>query len=126
MLDLRYEYQVALDRWDLVLAAGQPDVTTVSDLSETISRVKQYIRTFQGEWFMDLNRGLPWFQRILGNKAITNSQAAEAIRTGVLDLDGVTSVKQVDLTTDAVARRMSVALKIVTIYGGADIEEAIA
>lgn len=73
------------------------------------------LRLWQGEWFLDTTEGTPWSQQILGR----NTQAIYdlAIRTRVLDTDGVTSIADYSSSLDAAARKLTVTMKINTAFG---------
>lgn len=59
MIDLRLDP----DTWDLVVAF---DLQVVEDYETLSQHIRQRLQAFQGEWFLDLSAGVPWFQQILG------------------------------------------------------------
>lgn len=40
----------------------------VTGAEAVLQHAIERVRTFEGEWFLDLQAGLPWFQRILGQR----------------------------------------------------------
>jgi hypothetical protein len=53
-------------------APMQTSVSTTDDINQTVAqRLNIKLSTYQGEWFSDLEYGIPYFQSILGTK---NSQ----------------------------------------------------
>jgi hypothetical protein len=78
------------------------------------------LRLWEGEWFLDLTSGTPWLQQILGKHA--KSIYDLAIRTRILDTQGVTGIEGYASALDAVTRKLSVTtLSVSTIYGPAKV-----
>lgn len=50
--------------WDLDLEGG--DLVLIQEHEETVQHIRQRLLMFQGEWFLDLEDGLPWLEEILG------------------------------------------------------------
>lgn len=89
-------------------------------LVDGAQRVRQQIEitllTFLGEWFLDTEHGVPYFEQIL--KKAPNRAAAEAvIRAKVKDVPGVVSVSEMRLLLDSPARRFAVRAKVQTDEG---------
>lgn len=54
-------------------------------------KIKQVLRLVKGEWFLDLNLGVPWFEEILVKGP--NLEVVRGIfRTKILEIPGITSV----------------------------------
>lgn len=60
MIDLKLDPETH----DLMIEAF--DIGLVSGADETVQHVKQRLLTFEGEWFLDLSAGVPWFEDVLG------------------------------------------------------------
>lgn len=75
----------------------------------------QRVRTFEGEWFLDSEAGLPWFQQLLGRRfdpalaeALVKAEIAET--KGVIEITAFSvsfdqssrfvNMKQIDFTTE--------------------------
>jgi hypothetical protein len=81
-----------------------------------ISGVAQLIgialRLFRGEWFMNLDAGVPWFQDILGQKydeATLRRRLSDEIAT----VPGVSSVTALSISRDSAARTVSIAWGVI-------------
>jgi hypothetical protein len=91
-------------------------------LSENLNAIGQRIlirlRTFAGEWFLDQNEGIPYFQRILGQQ---NPQALETmrvlLRNKVASTEGVLSVESFDVSFTGDERLATVSFKARTTAG---------
>ena len=55
---------------------------------EIAQRIQTRLKLLLGEWFVDRNEGLPWFQEIL-ERGLTNSGRAAIIKRAILATDGV-------------------------------------
>lgn len=73
--------------------------------------------TFLGEWFLDVTRGVPYFQTILGVKSPDLVAIKAALTAQILDVQGVNSITSVVLAFDSTARLLSVAWTADTTLG---------
>lgn len=59
--------------------------------------VRQRLKTFEGEWFLDTEAGLPWMDRLLGKRY--NPALAEAlVKAEIINTDGVTSIESFSIS----------------------------
>ena len=82
--------------------------------------VETRLRLWTGEWFLDNREGTPWLQQILGKG--TAAIYDMAIRTRVLQTQGVTAITAYQSSYDATSRALSVTMRISTIFGEAPVE----
>ena len=86
-------------------------------LFDSVAAVAQAVRTnlnlFQGEWFLDVTNGLPFYQKIAGRQQ-TNTPDAY-IKQRILATQGVVSI--LAYTSSITNRSFSVTATINTIYG---------
>lgn len=111
---------------DILLdATGDLDIDSDIHFSTGLAAVAQGIRLrcllFKGEWFLDLELGVPYFQDILGQK-FSEVKVRTAFRNAILDTPGVAEI--VSLTTDfnAATRRLTVSWVVDTDFGQVDDE----
>ena len=97
---------------DIALTAGH-DLTLSQDFNfvDGAERVKQQIKitlqTFLGEWFLDVNHGVPYFESVLVKQP--NRAAIEAIlRTKIKDVPDVSAVRSLQLSVDSKSRYLYV------------------
>ncbi|MFV5926793.1 hypothetical protein ACLIKC_06890 [Klebsiella aerogenes] len=83
-------------------------------------RVRQQLEfrlsLFRGEWFLDGDFGTPYFQSILG-KQVTETGAINAIKSQILDVDGVTAINSFNWNFDRKNRLLTVEFEAQTDYG---------
>lgn len=97
------------------------DITTsgvqfIDGQSEVAQTVKTRLKLFLGEYFRDTSEGVPWFQKILGQKNVTGVADA-IIRQKTLQTIGVSSLFEFTTDFDIQSRKYSVTIGVVTPYG---------
>lgn len=81
------------------------------------------LRLWVGEWFLDTTEGTPYLEAMLGTgKART---IEPAIRTRILQTQGVTGIRDFSLSIDPDTRTAKIAAVIDTEYGTATITGAL-
>jgi len=108
---------------DLLLDADG-DLVITTDLQWTygIDAVVQSCRIalqmFQGEWFLDLDAGIPYWDQILGQKpAIAIAVARDEFRRELLTVSGVLEVIRLDVTFNGATRALTVVWQVRTALG---------
>lgn len=67
------------------------------------------LRLLRGEWFLDRGRGVPWIDRVVGQR--TNIAGLRSLlRETALAVDGVTSVDRIDITINSRLRTAEIAV----------------
>ena len=107
---------------------GDLDMTNGLRFATGLTAVMQGVRTrlgmFRGEWFLDLDLGVPYLERdgvtaaqaLLGQK-FNEPKARAAFRTPILATPGVLSILSVVVTFDGSTREMRVTWKANTVFG---------
>jgi hypothetical protein len=102
-----------LEKGDLVLVTGRDAIA---------QHLSIRLRTFLGEWFLDRRVGMPYFEQILVKDP--NLAAVKALyRRAILTTPGVTDLKRLELTADAVNRSLTVSFLAETKDGPVELEE---
>lgn len=95
---------------DLCLTENGGDVAWFSasqaDL-ETVQRLSTRFGLFRGEWFADKRVGVPWYQRILGNKNVSDGAKRGIFARVIRTCPGIASLETITLTYPA-SRTMQV------------------
>ena len=82
--------------------------TTIQEL--TRQRVEITLRTFLNEWFYDTTFGTPYFESIFGKNK--RNSADLAIKTTVLNVEGVVQILSYTSLLDKTLRTLTVAMTI--------------
>jgi len=108
---------------DYVFGGNQNDFLT-GNLA-VAQAIKTNLLLLQGEWWEDVDKGLPLFQNILGQTGTPeNDSAIDLLVQGVISsTQGVTGIK--DFTSSYEKRKYSVSCTAETIYGDTVIQEVI-
>lgn len=108
---------------DLLLGPDN-DLVITSDLafSRGIAAVAQSCRIalqmVQGEWFLDLEVGIPYWEEILAQKPLIAIEASRvAFRRELLSIEGVIDVSKLDITYERSTRTMTVVWQVLTGLG---------
>lgn len=83
-----------------------------------------WLKLFQGEWFLDITQGTPWFQGVLGvyNQANADSLLKDQI---VNNVTGVQDISEFQSTSDQTIRKYSiVTCELNTIFGPTSVQIA--
>lgn len=113
---------LSTDRRDLLLDANN-DLVITTDLqfSTGVTAVAQSCRIalqmFKGEWFLNLDAGIPYWQSLLGKKSeaaikVAQVEFAAALRA----VAGVAKVLKCDVNFDGPTRKMSVDWQVLAVF----------
>lgn len=84
---------------DLYLTPDGQMVFTSDLATEVAQEIRQVLNFFQGEWFLDQNEGMPYFESILVKNP--DLQAIKGIfRKALLDVNHVERVNEMDIVLD--------------------------
>ncbi len=102
------------DDGDLYVDAG--GIYFSSGLRAVTQGIRLRMQTFKGEWFLDLDHGVPYWQDILGQK-YNETKIRAAFRKAIEDTPGVTRVLELEVDFDNATRQLSVSWKAQTTFG---------
>lgn len=107
---------------DMQFGQGRGDF--LKDTPDTVAQaVVTRLRLLVGEWFLDLQEGTPWRPAVLGKH--TQDTYDAAIRTRILDTQGVVKIAAYESRFNPDTRTLSVSVRIDTVYGPTRIEEVL-
>lgn len=102
------------ENWDMTFGRGRANYATGVDAAA--QQVKNRLLTFEGEWFLDLDAGLKWFQQILTKPANENVIAVE-IKSAILSIDNVAAINSYRQTINPETRRLLVVTSLTSTDG---------
>lgn len=92
------------------------NLAVVTGAFAVAQHVRQRLKHFAREWFLDTEAGVTWLDDVLG-KQYDPTLAAALIKAEVLATDGVTDISDFSVSFDRTTRRIStLSLAILTIY----------
>jgi len=103
---------------------SQPDLQQTTGVDAIKQHIKQRLKTFYNEWFLDLRRGLPYFQHILvknPDPVVVDS----AFKRQILDTLGVLELIAFNIDVDISTRVMTLSFKALTSEGIIDFSEEV-
>lgn len=110
MSDLRLKedtYELQITNGDLVLTSRNDAIR---------QHIVQRIKTFKGEWFLDADLGVPYYQEIL--KKNPNIQVVSSIfKNVILETPGVLELNSFDLDYDGPTRKLFVNMQVLGVDG---------
>lgn len=98
----RQTHDIVIDGYDLVIVRGV-------DLIR--QRLKQRLLTVLGEWFLDVDIGLPWFDEIIG-KGAEQQQISALLIQQIANTPGVDRIVEFNLDIDRRRRTMRVDFRV--------------
>lgn len=107
---------------DLVVTGQGIELTNGLEAIEQLARIR--LQDFQGEWFLDLDVGMPYYQEILGAKPDTAIIAARrAARSELLAIDGVEGVPLLETEFDRKVRTLNIDWRALVVFTDTEGEE---
>lgn len=95
---------------DIAYENGKMKLAKRSD--EVAQRVRTRLRRILGEWFLDINAGVPYFEgKMLGGKDYNYIKLT--INAEILETEGVQSVRAINLLNNPQTKETSVYVEIV-------------
>ena len=94
---------------------GDIDFKVADGLESVRQRVHQRLLFQRGEYYIDIRKGLPYVTDILRHH-FDHSLAERVIIDNILEVEGVTEVKEPSLVFDRVLRKLTFSATIETIY----------
>ena len=113
---------VEATRNDLVFA--DRDLATVSGSELVAQRLQVALQLFKGEWFLDADAGIPWYQEVL-EKGVPTTVVDSILRKQIVATEGVNRILKYTSSIDAATRIVSVAFTVDTVYGPVEFEGAL-
>lgn len=99
---------------DIFVSGGA--FATVSEGSQTVQHVRTRLRFFEGEWFLDLNEGLPYFQRIL-KKPFDMADVESLLKSEILGTQDVESLTRFESSFNGNTRKLTIEFDAETTFG---------
>lgn len=89
------------------------DIAFVEGLEEIRQLHLERLRLFKGEWFLDLQEGVPYFQSILG-KGNRIEDISTVFKNEILSIPGTKSLSVFDLGFDSALRELTLDYTAIT------------
>lgn len=100
---------------DLFLRADG-SLAVVTGAEAVGQHVRQRLKTFAGEWFLDTTAGVPWLSQIMGKK-YDPALAEAVVKAEILDTDGVVEITSFSVGFDRTERRLNIKdVEVLTVY----------
>lgn len=91
-------------------------LATVDGTEAIGQHIRQRLKTYQGEWFLDVRVGVPWLDQILGYR-FDPTLAEAVVKAEILSTPGVTEILSFSVKFDTVTRNLTAyAITVLTIY----------
>ena len=107
---------------DIYLVNNRLDFINGAD--EVVQLLRQRLRTFLAEWFLDTTIGVPYFQEIFKKNPSPVSVEA-AFKNEILNTPGVLELSEFELDIDTASRHLTVTGRAVVTDGIIDFSEVL-
>lgn len=98
---------------DFILENGR--FVKIDDGAQTASKIRTNLLTYLGEWFLDENVGVPYFQRFFV-KPVDLGDIESILKQVILQTEGVESLVSFESSFDGTSRGFGVDARVKTIY----------
>lgn len=88
----------------------------VTGIEETRQLIDQTLNSFEGDWFLNLDLGLPYFQTIL-QKSTTVSAVENIYLETIASIRGVLDIETFNLSLNDATRKADISFRVVTSDG---------
>lgn len=112
---------------DIVIVDG--DFVFTSGLEAVVQDIKIGLRTIRGEWFLDLEEGVPYYEgetvpasEALLGELFDEPKALSAFRATILARAAVSDILSLGVAFEGATREMTVEFRVRTIFGDSDLE----
>lgn len=99
---------------DVAIVSNAP--VLVSGADEVLQRLKNRLKTFEGEWFLDTRIGLPFYREIFV-KNPRGDRVASYIKREIINTPGVLELLEYTQTIGTSARTLTVSFKVLATDG---------
>lgn len=107
---------------DWAVSGGKLQLATERD--EIAQIVATRLRTFLGEWFLDVRIGVPWFSKILKKNPNPAEVEALLIQT-IVESPGIVTLNTFELSLDNKTRKLKVNFEAQSLAGVINFSEVI-
>ena len=107
---------LSLDDTGDLLINDTGDLVLLEGVDATAQHLLISLRFFQGEWFLDLRIGFPYFEEVLV-KAPDLNVVQSLFRDAILETEKVISVSELELDYDGTTRTLAVSFRAQTTEG---------
>ena len=97
---------------DVALRSGRAGLLLVTAGDKIVQNIKQRLKFFLGEWFLDLSKGIPYYRDFLGRRGSSTSVFKSVIRDHLAATPGVVQVLAVEAQLDRSTRKLTIAWRV--------------
>ncbi len=112
---------ILLDRSTHDIIVGDYDLPVVRGVDLIRQRLKQRLLTILGEWFLNADIGLPWFQEF-SQKGVDDDRVRALILRCIAETEGVSEIVEFDMRLSRRSRRLIVNFRVTSPAGEIPLE----
>ena len=112
---------LAFNNVEGLLVGTNNSLIMLVDLNALVDKVKERLNFFLGEWFLNSNVGVPYFQQIF-EKPLNSSLIVSTLNAEILKEPDVITVTNSVVEYDEFTRNFGYRADVETIYGSATVE----
>ena len=107
---------------DIDITNGQLSLTSAANKNAISQHLKQRLKFYLGEWFLDNRDGVPYIQQIL-KKAPNPVIVDSAFKKAISETPGIISIQEYDIDINNQTRELQLTFKARTIEGDVKFSE---
>ena len=108
---------LALDASHDLYLGPRSGVAIAEGADAVVQGILTRLRLFRGEWFLDINAGMPWFEEVFTDGGQDIKRIESALKTQINATPGVEAILSFAIAFDGATRDITVTFEVDTIYG---------
>lgn len=101
---------------DIIFDNTNSPTVTADPLLDVAQRLKIRLQTYVGEWFLNIETGIPYYQRVF-RKGVKKSDIDTIFRAAILEEPDVISISEFTSTLDVQTREYVLSFTALTVNG---------
>lgn len=101
---------------DIMFDNSDIPLTTNTIRDDVAQRLKIRLATYLGEWFLNSDVGMPYYQSIF-KKGVTKASVDILFQAAILEEEGVTSIVEFNSSLDVSTRTYTLSFRVMTTDG---------
>lgn len=105
-------FDISMDSFRTLGKVNNYDLKLLSEIDYVVQKIKRRLRIIKGEWFLDANAGISYYEDVL----VKNPDLAKIkilyIRA-LQEITEITQIEKLDMTLDSAKRKLNINIELI-------------